>query len=47
MDWQWAPSSSIAVETFHGHGAGAVEIIKNFDGLLHGFTFVALGTDVS
>jgi hypothetical protein len=43
MTWQWTPSSRIAVEALHGRGAGAVEIIENFHGLLHGFTLVGFG----
>jgi len=47
MTWQWALSPRIASKALRGQGQEAVEIIENFHGLLHSFTFVALGIDVN
>ena len=35
------------VKRFTGRGPKAVAISENFHGLLHSFTFVAVGTDVN
>jgi hypothetical protein len=47
MTWQWVPSAGIAVEGLTVKEAEAVEIFEDFHGLLHGFTFAALGPDVN
>lgn len=44
---RWVLSARITVEALHEKGTReAVEIVENFHGLLHGFTFIALSTDV-
>jgi hypothetical protein len=43
MDWQWALNPRIASEALHCKGPEAAEIVEDFHGLLHGFTFAALG----
>ena len=46
MTWQWPLSAKIDVKRFTRKASEAVEIVENFHGLLHGFTFVAFGADV-
>ena len=47
LTWQWALSQRIAGKALHGQGREVVETVENFHGLLHSFTFVALGADVN
>ena len=48
MNRQRVLSARITAEARRGQGTPeAVEIVENFHGLLHGFTFVALAADVS